>query len=228
MKKILSLALISTVIFSAAQATQPTTPSSNCGKIALGAGISTLGGNLNASYKVNTFFKIRGVINYAKISRKFKDDSLALSGSLRLFTPGVMLDLHPFENGLRLTAGAMYNGNKLSVHGTPSKNITVNGRTYTPAQIGEASGSLTFRPISPYVGIGYDSGHEKCGGLSFNVDAGVLFQGQVRGKITKLTGLLAAVPQVFDDVKTYATNEVNKNRFIKAYPVLSIGLSYKF
>lgn len=193
-----------------------------------GVGISTLGFGANIGYGINESFKIRGVVNYLQHSRKIKDDSLALKGTLKMFTAGVLADWHVMQNGFRLTGGLLYNANRLNMHGTPSKNVTVNGRTYTPAEIGEVTGSLKFRPIAPYLGIGYDSGHKDKAGFSFTADAGVLFQGKVKGRINKMTGAFAANSQALNDMKDYVASEVNKQSLIKAYPVVSIGISYKF
>lgn len=223
-KKIILTTLVSSLTLGVVQADS----SSTSGKWSAGVGISTLGLGANVGYKFNESFKIRGIVNYFQYSKKFNDDELALSTKLRLLTAGIMGDWHFAQNGFRLTGGLVYNGNRFKMNGTPSRNVVVNGRTYTPAEIGEVQGTLDFRPIAPYIGIGYDSGHEKKCGFAFTAEVGVLFQGKVRGKVNKITGALASQARAINDMKDYTVAEVNKSRLIKTYPVLSIGLSYKF
>lgn len=219
--KVIIASLFSVLTLGSAQADQG-------GKWSAGVNISTLGAGVNAAYKFNNFFKVRGTFNYFQLNRKVNGGEFDIDGRLRLLTVGLLGDLHLFENGFRLTGGIVYNGNRLKAKSTLSRNFTIHGRTYTPQQIGEVDGSLDFRPIAPYIGIGYDSGHTQQAGLSFAADVGVLFQGKVRGKINSISGLLANNPQTISDVKDEIVDEVNKKTIIKAYPVVSLGLNYRF
>ncbi len=223
--KILSVALVSALTICSSRAESDGFGS---GKWSVGMGISTLGVGADIAYKFNESFKVRGMVNYFQLSRKFNNDEVTLRAKMRLFTAGILGEWHLLRNGFRITGGLVYNGNRLNLKGTTSRSFTINGRTYAPRDIGEANGYLNFRPIAPYLGIGYDSGHEKKTGLSFKADAGLLFQGNVRGKIDRISGLLASRTQAVNDTKDEIVKKANKNRWLKTYPVISFGLNYKF
>ena len=220
MKKIILTAVISSLLATA----QAAAPSS----FSAGLGISTLGIGANVGYKINNSFKVRGVTNYFKYSKTVGAGDLTYKGKLRLFTVGLLGDWHFLQNGFRLTGGLVYNGNQLNLNVTPSGSHSYNGVTYTAQQIGEIKGNIKFRPIAPYLGLGFDSGHESASGFSFNADAGVLFQGNARGKIKSITGLAANDTTAIENVKNDIVKAINKKSLIKYYPVISLGVSYKF
>ena len=196
------MALLSGFFFHSAQA-------SESGKWSVGGGVSTLGAGLNVGYQFNDFFKLRGIINYFSFNKSLHNNQFTAKGNLKLFTTSLMGDFHPCQNGFRLTGGLVYNGNKLDMEYASKKNLTIHGRTYTPQQLGNIKGTLNFRAIAPYFGVGYDSGYREKVGFSFNVDTGVLFQGNVRGKVTRLTGLVLNKQQAINDAKDEIVREAN-------------------
>lgn len=204
------------------------TNANQCGTWSAGVQMSTLGAGAHLAYKFNDYFKLRGVANYFQYSKSINASDFDIKGKLKFLTVGLLGDFHLLQNGLRLTAGLVYNDNHATINAKTIKSFTVNGRTYTPAQIGQVNGSIDFRPFAPYLGIGYDSGHTESAGLGFTADVGVLFQGKVRGKVDNITGLLRNDPRAINDVKDEVVNEVNKKAWIKAYPVISLGINYKF
>ncbi|MGN6671094.1 MAG: hypothetical protein ACTHJ4_06115, partial [Candidatus Nucleicultricaceae bacterium] len=148
------------------------------------------------------------------------------SGKLNLFTVGAMADYHPFQNGFRLSAGIMYNGNKFDLSATPAQNVTINGTVYTPAQVGTMKGTLDFRKIAPYIGFGYDGALTSNGALSFNAEVGVLFQGSPRASVSA-SGLLGAQQALLNNIKAEAQHATNKG-WVRYYPVVSVGFKYRF
>jgi hypothetical protein len=190
--------------------------------------MSTLGAGAHLAYKFNDYFKLRGMVNYFQYNKSISASDFDIDGKLKFLTVGLLGDFHLLQNGFRVTAGLVYNDNRATLNAKTIKSFTVNGRTYTPAEIGQVDGSIDFRPFAPYLGIGYDSGHNDRAGLGFTADVGVLFQGKVRGKVNSITGLLRNDPQTISDVKDEVVNEVNDKTWIKAYPVISLGVNYKF
>jgi hypothetical protein len=201
---------------------------SQCGTWSAGIQMSTLGAGAHLAYKFNDYFKLRGMVNYFQYNKSISASDFDIDGKLKFLTVGLLGDFHLLQNGFRVTAGLVYNDNRATLNAKTIKSFTVNGRTYTPAEIGQVDGSIDFRPFAPYLGMGYDSGHNDRAGLGFTADVGVLFQGKVRGKVNNITGLLRNDPQAISDVKDEVVNEVNDKTWIKAYPVISLGVNYKF
>jgi len=56
----------------------------------------------------------------------------------------------------------------------------------------------------------------------------VIFQGNARGKIKSISGTLANNATAIENVKNDAVKAINKKSLIKYYPVISLGVSYKF
>jgi len=74
-----------------------------------------------------------------------------LTASLDLLTIGLLCDWHPWGSGIRLTAGAFLNNNKLSLSAVPGDTISLNDTDYAVQSL---DGEISFSQFSPYVGIG--------------------------------------------------------------------------
>jgi len=147
-------------------------------------------------------------------------------GTAKLLNAGVILDYYPFENGLRLSAGGIYNGTKVTLDGQPNAGgtYTINGTTYSAADVGTVSGEAKYQKIMPYVGIGF-ANPIKGSSFTFGCDVGAMF-----GKAT--TTLTASNPTndatlaanvAAEEVKLQ--DEANKLSF---YPVIQFNVAYRF
>lgn len=196
-------------------------------QVAVGPKIGTLGAGIEAIIGSGETFNLRLGANGWRYSREIHKDSVKWNGKLNLRTAGIFADYHPFQNGFRVSAGPVLNYNSLNVSVTPNQNITINGNTYTPTQVGQATGKLKFRKVAPYLGVGYESAftNESC--LSLNVEAGVLFQGKAKGTFSATGTLANTQPQLLSDLKSNAEKAANKG-LIRYFPVISIGFKYRF
>lgn len=190
-----------------------------------GVKISPLGLGLQAKYAVNNTFGIRADVNGFRLNKNLSDKDLDYKAKLRLLTAGVYADWHPFQNGFALSAGLAYNGNKFELKASPARNVTMDGRTYTPAQMGHIKGTADFRKVSPYVGLSYETSRTEKG-FSFHASAGVLFQGKARVSISA-DGQAANDQAFLDDLKNDATEALDKP-VLKYFPVVSLGVIYRF
>ena len=228
MKKILWAVMVCLVSVSFSSHTVANPTSYGTGTSA-GLNISTLGVGASAKYFVNSFFGIRALINGFRINKAVSDDQMTVKGKLTLFTAGFTFDIHPFQNGFFIAPGVLYNGNKLKVTASANNNVTLEDGTIvlTPAQIGTATTTLHFKnKLSPYIGLGYDGSITK--GWSFLFELGVLFQGPMKSKSVKMTGRAQDVQADLDALRHRFTKDVNKISLIKTWPVVSLGVRYKF
>ena len=156
-------------------------------------------------------------------------ENVAYDVNLKLATAQLLFDWFPFSNNFRVSAGGMYNGNKLTMDGKPtSGTYTINGRTYNASDIGTLNGKVDFRKFAPYVGLGYGRPIGK--GLLFEADLGVLFQGSPRSTLTVTCGptIGASCAQLQSDVAAQQALLDDDGQKYKTYPVLSIGIAYVF
>jgi hypothetical protein len=123
------------------------------------------------------------------------------------------------------------NNNKVDVTGQPkSGSITVNGVTYTAAQIGSLSGDVKpGHKVAPYLGIGYGNVWTK--GVNFYFDLGVMFQGAPKANLTANCGpalSVAQCAQAQNDVDQEERRLEDKLKRFKYYPVANIGITIGF
>ncbi|MBI4809233.1 MAG: hypothetical protein HY799_09850 [Nitrosomonadales bacterium] len=140
--------------------------------------------------------------------------SVNYEGKLKLSSADLLLDWHLFNGVTHLTAGLVYNNNKVELNSVG--NYMINGTTYT----GTMNSTVTFKKVAPYLGFGW-SGQARNKGLSFKSDFGVLFQGTPKSTVTA-TGVSAA------DLATAQTDLDESLKNFKYYPVISFGIGYAF
>lgn len=207
-------------------------PSIYADTIAIGPKIGTQGIGLDARLPVaeNIFARIGG--NYFRHSHSFNKSQVDFKGRITLMTVPVMIDLHPFNNsGFKVSLGAAYNGNKVTAHGKATKPVTVSGRTYSPSEVGNVDAKLKLgNSVGGIVSFGYDNSFISGSALSFNFEAGAMYTGKAKLKVSTSTPLQTArQKQMLDDLKRDADKALDKiQKYLKLYPILSVGIRYSF
>jgi hypothetical protein len=209
MKKIFAIALV--LVPAAAQADG-----------SLGVRAGTLGLGVEFSYPISQRLGVRLNADSYKYSRKFNQDGIDYDGDAKLKTGSLLLDWFPFAGNFRISAGPVYNGNKLLLS-TPNTALTINGTPYQ-AQL---DGQVDFKKYVPYAGIGY--GRPIGSGLSLTFDLGVIFQGT---PTATLNGTCSPAPactaQFQTDLKAQEASLNDKIKDFRYYPVATLGLAYTF
>lgn len=140
---------------------------------------------------------------------------------------GGTVDIHPFLNGFRISAGARATGsNHVDFHGMARTDQTYGGMTFTPEQAGQLIGRIKTKSVSPLVTVGYS--HSTLSGLTFGLDGGVMFHGAPRVSRVYATGELGSSPYAADDLAREIENLRNRVDNYKYYPVLQLSLGYRF
>ena len=178
--------------------------------------VSTLGLGLDVSQRFGQGLQLRVNTNGFSTSRDYETNNINYAANLRLKSSGLLLDWFPFDSGLRLSTGLYYDGNQVTIKPKPGQNSAF------------SDGKLDFRSSAPYLGIGYQ---KALGAFSLTGDAGVLFAGSPRVSYT--VDCTANQPLVSNaQCQQAAANEASRVRdsldFLRYYPVLSIGLGYRF
>src|SRR3982074_1163271 len=122
----------------------------------LGLRGGTLGGGVELSYALSQRGPLR--LNADGYTRKTTStrDSIDYDMKLKLQTASLLGDWFPFANNFRISAGAMFNGNKFALMGQPSVGtFTINGPTYPTSQVSSFDAAVDFNKAAPYFGIGY-------------------------------------------------------------------------
>jgi hypothetical protein len=205
-------------------------PAAALADTSLGIRGGTLGGGVELSHAFGQRTGVRMNVDGYNYSKTKTQDNIEYDTKLKLQTGSLLGDWFPFANNFRISAGVVYNGNKLTLKGRPTGGTyTINGMTYQASDVGSFDAQVDFKKGAPYFGIGY--GRAINSGWSLILDLGVLFQGSARSKIDATCG--AATPALTcSQMKSDAAAEQSKLddslRNYKYYPVLSLGLAYTF
>lgn len=192
----------------------------------------TLGIGIGVGVSITDTVSARLGYSTYKSSKVVSKTNVDYSGDLTLGGGEAMVDWHPLASGFRISGGLYFNRNKLTVHGQPSGGtFTFNGHTYTAAEIGTVNGDVKYKSVAPYLGLGWGDAAEKSAGFSFFGDAGVMFQGNPDATLHTQCG--AGVPalqcaQITADVAVEESDLNDKVSNTKFWPVLSVGVAYRF
>jgi len=186
--------------------------------------VSTLGGNVELYRSFGDQFNAHVGFNYFALDYDMTgQEDFDATFSLGLMSISALGDYFPFESsGFRLTAGVYINLNNIDAVLTPTKSATVGGDVYDAENLGTLDANISFNKVAPYIGFGFGNPTGGDSGLGFTFEIGTIYQG---GSIVDLTanGLLepSAAP---DQEQKFEENLA----WFKWYPVVSLGLTYKF
>lgn len=193
----------------------------------IGIRAGTLGGGLELSTALSQRAAVRLNVDGYNRTQSSTQDNIQYDMKLKLQTASLLGDWFPFANNFRISAGAMFNGNKLTLKGQPTGgSFTINDVNYSAAEVGSLEATVKFKKAAPYFGIGY--GRPINSGLSFIFDAGVMFQGSPRSKIDVSCGTTARCAQLQSDAAAEESSLDDSLHSFKYYPVISFGLAYTF
>ena len=200
----------------------------------------TLGLGVNAGYDFSNDLAIRGLVNYFTLDFDKEKAGNKYEGELDLRSLGLVLDWHPFWGAFRVTGGGFLNRNRLSAS-TQGVDLGIGLGTYDA----DLNFQMDFEKAVPYVGIGWTSGRGR-GGLAFTADIGALFRssprvsasGQANGCQFSVSrdGDADVCPGVAGRVAGDLRSDLEREHEellddldkLKVYPVVSLGVSYRF
>ncbi len=208
-------------------AEMPVSSSQNSASWFFGGRFGTAGIEGEVGYKFNETFRIRGgVSGFYHFRRNLSLKNLEIENlNMRLLMAKFILDWHFLKNGLRLSGGLVLNGNKFKFEKDFSNiNLTAGGFTINTGPNARVFAKYRYRLLAPYVGIGYDTENLGTTKLSLSFDVGVLFQEKPKPTAT-MTGALTTQP-LRTIAETYLNSLSKEHKWLKTYPIVSLGLRY--
>ena len=190
---------------------------------------STLGFGGELNYSLNSYFTARVDFNRYNHSYNTTKEQIDYDFNLHLKTAGVLLDLHPFAGTFRITAGYFNNKNDIFAVALPQNGTTytINGNTYNNSQLTSLTGDISFKSGVPYVGIGWSTLGTTSTGLGVEFDVGALLEGSPTVVLTA-TGSITSNSTFQSDLAAEQGKLQNDVNNFKTYPVVSLGLTYRF
>lgn len=198
---------------------------------AISAKVGTLGVGAEITAGIAKPVNLRVGMNYLNWDTDVnEDDDGQGSGNqldleLDFQTVSMLVDVHPFKGGFRLTGGMFYNNNEINMTANLADSVEINDRDY---YLSDIEGSITFDDFAPYFGIGYGNALDRDGRWQFVFDLGVLVQGSPNITLSAT----ASEPLLQDALDADIAREIEQlekdTEDYKYYPVLAVGLSYRF
>jgi len=191
-------------------------------RVGIGVKFGTLGFGVDITGRINDLFSVRASFNGANANDTHDESGIDYDTEVDFGASGLLLDLHPFRNNFRLTAGWMKNRTGADLLAVPAENITIGDTVYTPAEAGTISGDISFKDSAGYVGFGYGSAARKPGRVRFLLDVGALLQGKAEATLTSSSGLVSP-----DDLAQEEQELEDDLDNLSFYPVVAVGISFR-
>jgi hypothetical protein len=138
--------------------------------------------------------------------------------------PLVLIDWYPFNGSFRVSGGVLFNGSELHLRATSHQSIEIGDQTFTPAQYGTLKGDVDFRPVAPYIGIGWGNALDPDKRWGIVSDIGIAFTGSPNVDLTA-TGPDPAVQTQLAQEERDIQDDLDAFKF---FPVASISLFFRF
>jgi hypothetical protein len=169
--------------------------------------------------------------NAGSISRGLTESGIRYDAKLKFGTALALADWHPLAGAFRLSAGIAYNDNRFDFTGRgDGSTIEINGIPYNSADVGTLEGKVRFDKASPYLGLGWGLAPRGVPGFGATVDIGVMVQ-KTSASLTGTCGPTLPAPactQLQNDLRAEEAQFRDAVDGFRVYPVLTIGLSYRF
>ncbi len=193
---------------------------------ALGARLGTLGVGGEAAVRAADWLTLRLMGHGVDLSYQDTIRDVDFEVNFGGANGGVVLDLHAPGGAFHLSAGLFYNGNTWDVTATPRRPTRIGDLMFEPAQIGTLRGEADVDPLAVYVGIGFGNPLTGPGRFTVSLDLGVWwFLSEPDVRLTA-DGTLASHP-LFQRQLAIERDEI-QDRMIQVWPVLSLGLAFRF
>ncbi len=193
--------------------------------IATSINLGTTGVGLKVHYAISDQFNLQTGFSYLSTQYKMEEsggDAYKADADIDLSTINFLADYYPFETSLRVSAGVFINLNAIDSKMTPVETYTVGEDVYTPDILGNLDAELKFSKFAPYIGLGIGNPASGEPGLKFLFDIGAFYHDAPQVELGA-QGMLS--PSAAPDQEQKLEDNIS---WFKWYPVLSVGLAYKF
>lgn len=193
----------------------------------LGLKISTLGVGLEAERSFSDSISGRVGINYFTYNYVATINSTEYDFDLNLMTVSALVDWRPFKGSFRISGGVMYNDNHLDANAKSASTYNIGNTLYNNNQVGSLTGKIEFNSMIPYLGLGWDPSFGKDKRFSLLIDMGVVYQGTPEVTLSA-DGSNANNPTFQSNLQQEEDELQSELDGYEYYPVVGIGLSYRF
>lgn len=188
-------------------------------------GTTGLGGDLTVPL-VSNWLNLRAGYNFGSLRPSLTEAGIKYKADINFESVPILLDLHPFHGGFRITGGVFFNKNDMGL------SSIVDAST---VGLGAGAGTATLnanvswsKEWAPYLGIGWgnaadDNTLDLPIAVGFSLDIGAFYQGSPNVFLTDSSGLVPAGDLAIEQAQL----EDDLSGF-KFYPVITVGIHIRF
>jgi len=173
---------------------------------------------------ISNLLNLRGGYNFINLRPSTTQGDIKYKGDVNLESVPILLDIHPFNGGFRVTGGVYFNKNEMDLSsvvdastvglgGSPVSNVTLN------ANVGWS------KEFAPYLGIGWGNAADTDSTfpIGFSLDIGAFYQGSPDVVLTESTNTVTAA-----DLAAEAAQLEEDLSDLKFFPVITVGIHFQF
>ena len=172
--------------------------------------------------------QLRAGGNYLAVDEDVDVDDITYAGELDLSGLGAFVDLHPFGGGFFVSGGAMSGSKRIDLTASSTVPVEIGGVIFTPEEYGQLNGEVSFEDVGPFAGIGFDTTFQGDGHWGLSVMAGAALFGSGEVTLESEGGTLSSDPMLQAELEAEADKIEDEIEDYELYPVLQLGLSYRF
>jgi hypothetical protein len=223
---------------------KPSPPPVHVGRIGVGVKMSLLGGGIEAATRVTRRSNLRAGFNMVSYSRTFNKDGIAYGGQLGFKTIEAHYDIFPFAGRFHVSPGVLaYIGDPITANlRVPGgQSFSLGGKQYFSDGTARVTGTgkIDFNRAAPTITVGWGNlVPRNRNHISVPFEIGVAFQGTPKATLNLAGNVcdsvnancrsVASDPTVQSRIQSEQTKLNNSMSLFKAYPIISIGLGYRF
>ncbi|MCB2188508.1 MAG: hypothetical protein KQJ78_18965 [Deltaproteobacteria bacterium] len=196
--------------------------------VAVSGQVGTLGPEIELGGKFNDYLGARLQGSGLLWGYDVSVDNIDYDFDMKLLALGGLLDLHPFAGGFRFTGGVLFNINKLDsdVDFSSNKFYQIGDQMYPGLLLRGLEADAEFNPVAPYLGLGYGGDFTGKGHWYFSCDLGVMYWG--KPDVTLKAKNDVPVPGLDENLKREENSLESELENLQFYPVVAVGLTYRF
>jgi hypothetical protein len=200
-------------------------------RVAVGVHAGTTGFGVEGQFRATDRINLRAAGDFFKYDEEFSTDDVNYAGEIDFQTASAFVDLHPFNNPVFVSAGAYVGERTVGFSATSNRDAEIGTVVFTAAQIGTLTGQADFGDFAPFVGVGFNNTFRTRGPIGFKAVVGAAFGEDPTVTLRRTGGvtLLPAVQTLFDTELRKEERELAEDaKDLKTFPVVQVGLSYRF
>ena len=121
----------------------------------LSGDVGSLGGGGSASWRFASHLGLRVGADYFPYDHTGKIEDVKYNSEIRLLSGAVSVDVHPWKkSSFRISVGALINESQLNGSPNPNEDVTIDGITFTPADVGTLRLKINPQIVSPFISVG--------------------------------------------------------------------------